>query len=174
MFFALWPPAEVADRLAAIAGEATARYGGRATRRETIHLTLAFLGEVPELRFGELVETAASVRCASFEFCLDRLGFWQHNHLLWAGGEMPAALDALHDKLLQALTGGGFKIDGGGRRFSPHVTLVRKLPSGGDLTAGQEMPLPAVAWPCEQFFLVRSRLASSGSEYRILHQFSLN
>jgi 2'-5' RNA ligase len=42
----------VAGRLAAIAGEAAARFGGRATRRDTIHLTLAFLGDVPESRLA--------------------------------------------------------------------------------------------------------------------------
>jgi len=163
----------VADRLAGIADDAAARFGGRATRRETIHLTLAFLGDVPESRLAELVEVAAAVRGAAFDLSLDRLGYWQHNHLLWAGGQMPAALAELQATLSQALVGNGFKVDGAGRSFVPHVTLVRKLPPACRLAAGQEMPLPALPWPCQRFFLVRSRLSSSGSEYLILRDFLL-
>ena len=174
VFFALWPPPEVANRLAVIADDAAARLGGRATRRATIHLTLAFLGEVPESRLAELAEIAACVQGAAFDLSLDRLGYWQHNHLLWAGGEMPAALVELQVALSQALAGNGFKVDGEGRRFVPHVTLVRKLPPACPLAAGQEMPLPALSWSCQKFFLVRSRLSSSGSEYLILRDFLLS
>lgn len=173
VFFALWPPAEVADRLAAIAAEAAARLGGRATRRDTIHLTLAFLGDVPESRLAELGDVAASVRGAAFDLSLDHLCFWQHNHLLWAGGETPAALNALHGALRKALADNGFKVDGEGRGFAPHVTLVRKLPPSCGLAAGQTAALPTLAWSCQRFFLVRSRLSSSGSDYLILRDFSL-
>lgn len=174
IFFALWPPADVAGRLAAIAGEAAARFGGRATRRDTIHLTLAFLGDVPESRLAELGDVAASVRGSAFELSLDRLGFWQHNHLLWAGGETPAALTALHGALGKALAGSGFKVDGEGRHFAPHITLVRKLPPTCQLAAGQAIPLPALAWSCQRFFLVRSQLSSAGPDYLILRDFSLS
>jgi len=174
VFFALWPPPEVAESLAAIADDAVARFGGRASRRATIHLTLAFLGEVPESRLAELVEVAAGVQGAAFDLCLDRLGYWQHNHLLWAGGEMPVVLAELQATLSHALAGNGFKADGEGRRFVPHVTLVRKLPPACPLAAGEEIPLPALSWSCQKFFLVRSRLSSSGSEYLILRDFLLS
>ena len=173
VFFALWPPPEVAERLAEIAGEAAGRFDGRATRRETIHLTLAFLGDVPESRLAELAEVAAGVCGAAFELSLDRLGYWQHNHLLWAGGETPAALADLQAALSKALAGNGFKVDGAGRNFVPHVTLVRKLPPNCRLVPGQETPMPALPWSCQRFFLVRSRLSSSGSEYLILRDFLL-
>src|SRR5574343_196884 len=173
VFFALWPSAAVAARLADIALDAATRFGGRPTRRETIHLTLAFLGDVPASRLAELGDVAAAVRGAAFDLQLDRLGFWQHNHLLWAGGDMPAALETLHGALSKALSDNGFNIDGGGRSFAPHVTLVRKLPPASGLAAGQAMPLPALAWPCRQFALVRSRLSPSGSGYQILREFPL-
>lgn len=163
----------MAERLAEIAGEAAGRFGGRATRRDTIHLTLAFLGDVPESRLAELTEVAAGVRSAAFDLNLDRLGYWQHNHLLWAGGETPIALAELQAALSKALAGNGFRVDGAGRNFVPHVTLVRKLPPTCRLVPAQEMPMPALPWSCQRFFLVRSRLSSSGSEYLILRDFLL-
>ena len=175
VFFALWPPAGVADPLADIAREAAGRFGGRATRRETIHLTLAFLGDVAESRLAELGAAAAEVRAAPFDFSLDRLGFWRHNHLLWAGCDQPpAALDDLQASLGKALARAGFKVDGQGRSFSPHVTLVRHIPLGvepGQL--GTLLPPDGLSWPCEHFVLVRSALSSAGPAYRILREFSV-
>jgi RNA 2',3'-cyclic 3'-phosphodiesterase len=76
--------------------------------------------------------------------------------------------------LRKALTSNGFKVDGTGRSFAPHVTMVRKVPPACQLEAGQEIPMPALAWPCQRFFLVRSRLSSAGSEYLILRAFALD
>jgi 2'-5' RNA ligase len=163
----------VADRLAAIAAEAAARLGGRATRRDTIHLTLAFLGDVPESRLAELGEVAAAVRGAAFDLRLDRLGFWQHNHLLWAGGEKPVALELLHRALRDALGQAGFMVDGLGRDFAPHLTLVRKVPPDSGLAAGQLKSIPALPWHCERFSLVYSRLSSAGSDYRVAREFPM-
>jgi 2'-5' RNA ligase len=176
VFFALWPPAELAEQLADIAREAAGRFGGRATRRETIHLTLAFLGEVPESRLDELGAAAAEVRGQPFEFSLDRLGCWRHNHLLWAGCSQPAAaLEKLQADLGQALIRAGFKVDGPGRTFSPHLTLVRKLPPGVGPVEVAALPAGrARSWHCERFVLVRSKISSSGSEYLILREFFLD
>ena len=82
LFFALWPPAPVARSLANQADALAERSGGRATRRETIHLTLAFLGDVGEAQLPEVLETARAVAAAPFELKLDRLGFWRHNRLI--------------------------------------------------------------------------------------------
>lgn len=175
VFFALWPPAGVADRLAAIAGEAAARFGGRATRRETIHLTLAFLGDVAASRLTELGAAAAGVQAAPFTLSIDRLGCWSHNHLLWAGCEQPAAaLGELQANLEKALAEAGFRVFGEGRGFAPHVTLVRRIPPGVEPGVfAPALPSNGLAWPCRHFVLVRSQPTASGSEYLVLREFSL-
>jgi 2'-5' RNA ligase len=176
VFFALWPAAEVADRLAEIAVKLASSFGGRATRRDTIHLTLAFLGDVPESRLPELFAVADSVQGPSFSLCLDRLGYWRHNHLLWAGSQVSVApLDELVDRLRKALTSSGFKVDAERKPFVPHVTLVRKLPANTGLLETQQFPpFESLAWQADRFVLVRSRLSASGSEYLILRDFALS
>lgn len=176
VFFALWPPAEVADRLAEIAGNAAASFGGRATRRDTIHLTLAFLGDVPESRLPELCALADSVRGPSFAMTLDRLGYWQHNRLLWAGCQASLVpLGELVSCLRNALVNSGFRVDAERQGFVPHVTLVRKIPASAGLSENRQFPsFKALAWRADRFVLVRSRLSSSGSEYLILREFSLS
>ena len=164
------------DRLADIADNAAACFGGRATRRETIHLTLAFLGEVLESRLPELCAAADSVRGETFTMTLDQLGFWQHNHLLWAGSQAPVApLGELVSRLRKALANAGFRLDAEKKGFMPHVTLVRKIPASTAPLGSRQVPsIQAMAWHADRFVLVRSRLQPSGSEYLILREFFMS
>ncbi len=175
VFFALWPAPEVAERLGDIARDAAHSFGGRATRRDTIHLTLAFLGNVPETHLPELSMAAASVRVAPFAINVDQLGFWSHNHLLWAGCQAPSApLDALFRQLRQALARAGFRVGGEGRDFFLHITLVRRVPEAGAPSESRPLPLmEPLPWRNERFVLVRSTLSELGSSYRIIDEFPL-
>ena len=170
VFFALWPPEEVAGRLAVIAADYSQAAGGRPTRRETIHLTLAFLGDVAVERLPELQRVAGEVAPTSCELTLDRFAVWQHNRLFWAGCTAPPpALDELAGALKQRLQAAGFALADAKRPFVPHVTLVRKLVRlDGALPAAE-----ALNWWCRDFVLVRSRLSDKGSNYEVLGRFSL-
>jgi 2'-5' RNA ligase len=175
VFFALWPTPEVADRLGDIARDAALSFGGRATRRDTIHLTLAFLGNVPEVRLPELSAVAATVSVEPFTISLDQLGFWSHNHLLWAGCRTPVVpLGELFGRLRQTLVQAGFRVGGEGRDFAPHVTLVRRVPEASAPSANR--PLPSITplhWRNERFVLVRSTLSALGPVYQVIEEFPL-
>ncbi|MBU1365149.1 MAG: RNA 2',3'-cyclic phosphodiesterase [Gammaproteobacteria bacterium] len=175
VFFALWPVPEVADRLGDIAHDSALSFGGRATRRDTIHLTLAFLGNVPEARLPELSAAACEVRAEPFAINVDELGFWSHNHLLWAGCQAPSAsLATLSRQLRQALARAGFRVGGEGRDFVPHVTLVRRVPEATAPSASHPLPsIESLTWHNERFVLVRSTLTELGSSYRIIGEFPL-
>ena len=168
VFFALWPAPELAARLAAIARERAGH--GRPTRPETVHLTLAFLGDVPESRLPDLVAAAGRVRAAPCSLEIDRLGYWRHNRLLWAGCSAPPALAELVAGLLSELQAAGFAVPDAGRPFVPHLTLVRKqaLPPA-------DLALPeTLHWDYRDFVLVRSRLSTVGPDYERLAGFPLS
>lgn len=175
VFFALWPAPEIAAKLAEIAAMAGQTLGGKPTRCETIHLTLAFLGDVPEAQLPLLCAIASQVQGRSFDLTLDRLGFWHHNHLLWAGCETsPPALPALADDLAAAVQQGGFAVANGKHSFAPHVTLLRKVPAGAAPASIGALPDSEVLhWHCDEFVLVRSRPSSAGSSYESLARFPL-
>lgn len=175
VFFALWPSPEVAEQLGNIAHDAAQSFGGRATRRDTIHLTLAFLGNVPEARLPDLSAAAREVGGEPFAMAIDHLGFWSHNHLLWAGCSQPVAgLDALAGRLRLALARAGFRVGGEGRDFVPHVTLVRHVPEAGAPSANRTLPpMAPLHWLCQRFVLVGSTLSASGSTYRVIDEFPL-
>lgn len=166
----MWPPPAQAERLSALAGDCVHRFGGLATRQETIHLTLAFLGEVPEALLPELLTRVTAVRTRGFDLCIDRLGYWRHNRLLWAGcTESPEGLLALAADLREALSDVGIPLDAAVRRFTPHLTLVRKV---SEKSVPPVFPdIEPVCWPCDGFVLVESQLSAIGTIYRPLAEF---
>lgn len=172
LFFALWPPREIAERLARIAQANATRFGGKPTRQETIHLTLSFLGEVSDERLPQLIRSAEDVRSAPFDLDIDGLGFWQHNHLIWGRPLPSAALTELAGRLQNALTEAGFAHGREKYAFSPHVSLVRKVPQAN-------VPLrfhviEPTHWHCASFVLVRSRLSDAPPTYETVYEFPLD
>ncbi len=154
LFFACWPPPAVAQALARWARAAQRDCGGRATREEAIHLTLAFLGDAEP----EAAQAAArQARGEASSFVLTEARFWAHNRIVWVGPEKcPAALAALARNL------------GEEREFAAHVTLIRKARAPKRLPA-----LPALEWPVTEFLLVNSHLGPEGPSYEVLERFPL-
>ena len=128
LFFALWldePAARAAHRAAC---EIAGRIGGRVMRPESLHLTLAFLGNTAEERIDTLLELAARLAAGAPAFALelDTVGYWPRNHLVWAScQELAAPLGGLAGGLDAALKAHDFPTDQ--RPFHPHVTLLRNV-----------------------------------------------
>lgn len=167
LFFALWPDAAVAARLHAAARTAHAVCGGRLMRGETLHITLAFLGEVAAARMADVVTVAAGIAGRPFALELDRLGYWKHNRILWAGcTEVPAALGGLADRLAQGLRAADFELEA--RPFAVHATLLREAHRPDALP-----PVGAIRWPVADFALVASSRGPDGSHYEVLQRWPL-
>nr|WP_269763889.1 RNA 2',3'-cyclic phosphodiesterase [Sulfuricella denitrificans] len=167
LFFALWPSAAASAELV-MAGQCLYGIcGGRLTRMETIHLTLAFLGEVGPERIGDLLELAGEIRVPEFNIGLTRFGWWPHNRIVWAApGETPVELVRLIDSLREKLLGAGFRFDT--KSFVPHITLLRKADCRKNpLLAG------AIEWRARDFVLVRSVSGESGSSYEVVGRWKL-
>lgn len=145
-------------------------------KRDTLHLTLAFLGEVDAAEFDRACAIADEVAQAGAAAAgggevgvlrIDRLAFWKHNHIVWAGcDEVPAPLAALADDLATALRAGGFALDS--RRFAAHVTLLRNAACTGPLA-----PIEAFDWPVREFVLVQSQLDRAGARYEIVRRWAV-
>lgn len=170
LFFALWPPSPVVESLVRIARDYAGKFGGRATDKRTIHLTLAFLGDVPASGVPALVEAVHRISLPPFELSIDRLGGWAHNRLMWAGTtQVPDGLSALAEGLRACAQNLGYPLEH--RPYTPHITLVRKLPS-----FSPEAPLPAIEpmrWSCDAFSLIDSRPGDPVARYRSLADFRL-
>ncbi|HEX8988114.1 MAG TPA: RNA 2',3'-cyclic phosphodiesterase [Rhodocyclaceae bacterium] len=169
LFFALWPAAAVAGELDRLAREVQRACGGRATRRDSLHLTLAFLGDVPADRVSAAEAAADAVAGGRFLLELDRLACWKHNRIVWAGCERtPAALADLAAGLGDNLRAAGFVLDA--RPFAVHATLVRNA----DCRVALPPLQPPLHWQVDDFALIESRLAPGGSRYAIVRRWPLH
>jgi 2'-5' RNA ligase len=167
VFFALWPPERGAARLAQWAQALARETGGRATRQETIHLTLAFLGEIEAARIDDAIAAARSVHASAHKLLIEQAVYWAHNRILWVGPQRTSApMQRLARELGQALRRAGVALER--RPFAAHVTLIRKARAPNALP-----PLPRIDWPVDAFVLVRSVLSSEGSSYAELARFPL-
>ena len=165
LFFALWPPREAAKALRAWALQARSATGGRATRAESIHLTLAFLGEIEERLVPELRNFSAGGERHSLP--IEQARHWARNRIVWVGpNEIPDPLRFLAETLTNQLATRNFTTEK--RSFAAHVTLIRNARRSGRLPE-----LPAVSWPVEEFVLVRSRLAAEGPSYEGVGRYPL-
>jgi 2'-5' RNA ligase len=171
LFFALWPPEALSRARDNQAKVLARRFGGKPSRRETIHLTLAFLGEIDAAFLPAVAEAGRRVDAAPFELVLDRFDCWRHNGLLWAGCAEPAeGLRLLVTRLREQLRAASIVFDTA-PRFVPHLTLVRKTGvSRGDIAT---LPPEPLIWTCSSFMLVHSRPAAASREYVTLESFIL-
>jgi RNA 2',3'-cyclic 3'-phosphodiesterase len=165
VFFAVWPDAPTAERLHTLGIEAGRNCSGRVMRRDTLHVTLAFLGEQPTDRLADARRAADAVAAEPFDLKLDRLGYWKHNRILWAGGVSPR-LTFLAGSLADQLRTAGFSLEE--RPFVAHLTLLR------DARCAEVPVLPEpFSWPVREFVLAESRLAREGSRYEIIGRWPL-
>jgi len=164
LFFALWPDAATAGRLGDWTRALLPACGGRAMRRDSLHLTLAFLGRTEPARTRELVAALQAWRIEPGAFDLTRVGRFGRLHIVWAGpdanGQDAERLAALHRSLWSWLAPLGWQPE---LPFRPHVTLLR---SAGPADAAP--PPEPVRWHYDRVVLAASTDDPSGPRYRIL------
>ena len=150
--------------------------GLRPVRPEGIHLTLKFLGDVPESQVGEIAQVVSEAVAGHRQFDVSTGGFGafpntRRPQVLWVGIEGDVSpLIRLQSDVDAALGVLGFPT--GTRPFHPHLTLARldrrmsaaarqasldALESTG-LVAGMRIPVGSVS-------LVQSILGRGGARY---------
>lgn len=93
---------------------------GNYTKPENLHLTLAFIGEYSDPDFvKEIIE---GIRIAPFDITLDGMGAF--GSLWWCGIKQNDRLETLARILRRRLAENDVPFDR--KKFSPHVTLIRK------------------------------------------------
>ncbi len=134
LFAALDLPDDVAERLLALMRGVP---GAKWRRRENLHLTLRFFGEVTEPVADELDAELAAIaeKSAPFDVQLKAAGSFgkADPHTLWVGAASNPALDKLAADCERAARRVGLKPEP--RKFTAHVTLAYL--SGADLSRVQ-------------------------------------
>ena len=129
IFVAVFPPPEVRRALVGAARELPVAGEVRWARPENVHLTLKFLGDVPEDALGRVADTLepVSLRHEPFEAELSGFGAFpsaRRARILWAGiGEGSEPLRDLARDVEASLEPLGFERED--RAYVPHLTLGR-------------------------------------------------
>lgn len=89
---------------------------------EQLHLTLAFIGKLPQEKMIALDNALRSIEFEPFELSMDRLGTFA-KRTLWLGCDPSEPLSWLHDQVSESLKLSG--ISTAVRDFRPHITLAR-------------------------------------------------
>lgn len=182
LFVAVWLPGEaraeaagVLDRLAVAAPDV------RWAPPESLHVTLAFLGDVDEPRIPALEECIgrALAGAPAFELALGPAGRFPAQgpaRVVWLGLEVGRKeIAALASRLERRLVPAGF-LAPSDRPFRAHVTLGRPKGARG---FGRPADLLDGVRPCggavrvEEVTLAESRLTPRGSQYEAMARFPL-
>ena len=138
------------------------RFGvrGNFTRRENMHVTLAFIGEYSD---PELVkEVMEKVRFEPFEIGLNGLG--NFHSLWWAGLTGTGGMSIVAKRLRRAMADAGIPFDR--KKFKAHITLVRQPNiEGGKIPAEILQNLPQASMTVDRISLMRSDRGKNGVVY---------
>ena len=175
-FVAVDLPGEMLDAIGRLQSQ-IATEGLRLVRPELVHVTIKFLGDVPEAKLERVKEALSKVVMAPFPAHVAGMGTFPGRdvRVVWLGLE--GDFEGLYELVESALCPVGFEREA--RGFSPHVTLGRVGRPGPD-TNRELRPkiadLGAVdlgSFCVDRFNLKKSTLTRGGPIYEDLAGFSL-
>ncbi|MCR5487124.1 MAG: RNA 2',3'-cyclic phosphodiesterase [Lachnospiraceae bacterium] len=131
---------------------------GNYTKRENLHITLAFIGDYGNP--DEVLDAMEQVDFRPIEISLDGVGSF--GELFWVGLADNPQLIGYVKRLRRELAEQGIPFDK--KRFSPHITLIRKYSCRG----GREIPVsdpPKGSMVAARVSLMRSERGKNGMIY---------
>ena len=171
-FIALELPESFEDEVADLARQLSGMVSGRFMKRETYHLTLAFLGEIGEAESREVIAALDEVAdsCAAVALRPESLGTFgrPRDCTLWLGLAQTDELMALANELRTRLDKRDIAYDR--KAFHPHITLARRavLPKA---------PLEGLVFPtadtAHRLTFFKSTLSQEGASYKPLYSVEL-
>ena len=153
---------------------------GRIAAPETLHLTLAFAGEIGPEALDALHEELSRIRAPAFDLALRGLGTFGKATpaLLYAEVPLVRPLADLRRKVLQAMRRAGLDLPR--ERFRPHVTLARfskHLPPADHAALARFLArnaaFEAPGFTARAFTLFQSTLRPSGPVHEALTSYPL-
>ena len=186
-FVAIEMPQAVAAGLREVITELRPRFEALPLRWvpvENIHLTLKFLGDIPEERISPISEAlhAQTQGVPPFDVALNGIGVFpagRKPHVLWIGLQSNDHLNELQRRMETALKPLGYPSEA--RPFSPHLTLARvrrganftDLKRIGELASATKLSSTA-SGKVDSVTLFRSELKPGGSVYNALSRSPLS
>jgi 2'-5' RNA ligase len=144
---------------------------------ESWHISLQFLGNTGREQYECTVARLHEIHLPPVPILLERLGFFDHAEIVFAGVRLTPELLLLHVRVTVATELCGFVRDT--RPYQPHITLARGK-GKGQRQALRELKTKVRPQPyftrfvAEEFLLYESFLGPAGSRYEIRERFPLD
>lgn len=115
---------------------------GDFSRPENLHLTLAFLGEVSAQRAAAARRAMDRTGAVPLSLTFDQIGSFRRDggDIWWVGLAENPALLRLRQELCGNLIAEGFHLEE--RRFSPHITIARRVRLSQEVDCGAILGAP--------------------------------
>jgi len=145
LFLAAVPDAATADRIFRMSNVLKRAYGftGKLTEPNRLHVSLFFLGGLPDEMVRPACAALADVRLPPFNVVFDRSvslrGRADNRPFVLIGGDGPSELKSLRQMIGAVLTRSGLR-QRANTNFFPHITLLY------DASSAEEHPVEPVAW----------------------------
>ena len=140
IFIAIELPEELKEKISVLAEKVTAGLAIRLVEKENLHLTLAFLGEVPGEKIQEITGVLREMKGVGRIHL--RLESWEpfpskkKPFGIWINVEGETGkLFSLYKKIIDGLLAKNFVLERNSLKFSPHITVGR-MKSGGVRSMG--------------------------------------
>jgi len=146
-------------------------------KRDKIHLTLKFIGEVEDELVGPLINSLDFLeQCNKINCRLTKFGFFFRQgipQILWIGLSVDEFLFDLVGQLNSKLTKFGIPVEE--KKFKPHITLLRikrKFPEDW-VTKFNSFIIPETIFTADNILMIKSELLPESSKYTVLKKFNL-
>ena len=144
---------------------------------ESIHITLKFIGEVPEKQAEDIDAALAGLTWKPFTVTVRGVGFFPGNRsprVFWAGMEAPT-MQKLAEELDSRMERLGFEKEK--RAFRPHITLARARDTRIDASlvaaSAEYAEHDFGSFTVDRIFLFKSTLKPTGAVYERLKEYPL-
>lgn len=180
LFVAIEIAPEIRDRIMEFVSTIRPQLGNaRWSRPEGLHITLKFLGNVPDEKRLTIEERLRKIGAPSFSMAIRDAGAFPNAkspRVLWVGLDAPTDLARLAEQVDIAMSSLGFEREQ--RVFTAHVTLARFNGRGNKLNVGPALSsVPKAGFgtmTATEFHLYESKLSPQGSLYIKLASFPLS
>jgi 2'-5' RNA ligase len=162
LFLALWPDARTRAAISNWQQAWSWPPMAALVPAERLHLTLHFIGNVPQERLPQLV-CGLAVDSERFQFSLDQGEIWPNSVAVLQPQRTPREMSELHRKLAGALRKLDLPVES--RPFRPHVTLARRARA-----AVAPVHEAGVHWEASDGYVLAQSLPGGGG-YEILERF---
>jgi len=174
LFIAIDLPEHIKDYLEFVKKEFSRYLLAKWVKRENIHLTMKFLGEVKDEFVGEIVKRLDRIKIKPFRLCTDSIGVFPSERfarVLWAGFDASNELVDLRKQIDSELPFGDEK------EFKAHATIARikKIKDKkGFVEKLREFKIEKFCFEVKSFVLYKSTLTPEGPIYEVVKEFALS